>query len=50
LFANNVIYKPFLLNSRAQGLSGKNEQPSQRPWLGVPKAAGPNAAVSVASA
>jgi len=26
LFANNDIYKPFLLNSRAQGVSGKSEQ------------------------
>jgi len=25
LFANNHIYKQFLLNSRAQGISGKNE-------------------------
>jgi len=26
LFVNNDIYKPFPLNSRAQGVSGKNEQ------------------------
>jgi len=34
LFANNEIYKQILLNSRAQGLSGINEQPSQTPWWG----------------
>jgi len=34
LFANNEIYKPILLNSRAQGASGINEQPSQIPWWG----------------
>jgi len=27
LFSNNEIYKPLLLNSQAQGLSGQNEQP-----------------------
>jgi len=26
LFVNNEIYKPFVLNSRAQGVFGKNEQ------------------------
>jgi len=30
---NNDIYKP-LYNSRAQGVSGKNEQPTQAPWRG----------------
>jgi len=34
---------PFLLNSRAQGVSGKNEQTSQRPWRRAPRAAGPSA-------
>jgi len=41
LFANNYIYKPFLLNSQAQGTSGKNEKPSQRSWRGSPEAWGP---------
>jgi len=50
LFANNDIYKPLLLYSRAQGVSGKNEQPAQTPWRGVPRSAGSNAAASVASA
>jgi len=50
LFANNYVYKPFLLNSQAQGTSGKNEKPSQRSWRGVPRGVGPNAAASVASA
>jgi len=31
LFAINEIYKPFLLNSRAQGAFGKNEQSAQTP-------------------
>jgi len=35
LFADNEIYKPFLLNSRAQGVSEKNEQSSQTPWRGT---------------
>jgi len=26
LFVNNEIYKPFLLNSREQRISGKNQQ------------------------
>jgi len=34
----------FLLNSRAQGASGKNEQSTQPPWPGVPRGAGSNAA------
>jgi len=34
LLANYEIYQPFLLNSRAQGVSGKSEQPSQTPWCG----------------
>jgi len=29
LFANNEIYKPFSLNFRAHGVSGKTEQPAQ---------------------
>jgi len=40
----------FLLNSQAQGVSGKNESSSQTPWRGAPRGAGPNAAASVASA
>jgi len=31
----------FLLNSQAQGVSGKNEQSSQTPWRGVPEARDP---------
>jgi len=31
----------FLLNSQAQGVSGKNEQSSQTPWRGAPEARGP---------
>jgi len=31
----------FLLNSQAQGLSGKNEQSTQTPWRGAPEARGP---------
>jgi len=51
----------FLLNSQAQGVSGKNEQSTQTPWRGTPRGAGPpeardprgagpKAAASVASA
>jgi len=47
--ANNDIYKP-LYNYRAQGVSGKNEQPTQAPWRGAPRRAGPIAAASVALA
>jgi len=50
LFANNDIYKPFLLNSRAQGVSGKNEQPAQTSWRGACRGAGPNATASGVSA
>jgi len=33
--ANNDVYKP-LYNSREQGVSGKNEQPTQGPcWRGA---------------
>ena len=32
---------PFLLNSQAQGVSGKNEQPTQTPWRRAPEARGP---------
>jgi len=28
-------YQPFLLNSRALGVSVKNEQPTQIPWRGT---------------
>jgi len=28
LFGNNDTCKPFVLNSRAQGVSGQNEQPA----------------------
>jgi len=31
----------FLLNSQAQGVSGKNEQSTQTPWRGAPEALGP---------
>jgi len=31
----------FLLNSQAQGVSGKNQQSSQPPWGGAPEARGP---------
>ena len=33
-FANNKIYNPLLLDSRAQGVSGNNERLSQTPWRG----------------
>ena len=45
-FANNEIYMAFLLNSRAQGVSGKNDQPIQKPWRGVHRGARPNADAS----
>jgi len=31
----------FLLNSQAQGVSTKNEQPTQTPWPGAPEARDP---------
>jgi len=31
----------FLLNSQAQGVSGKNEQSTQTPWRGAPEVRGP---------
>jgi len=31
----------FLLNSHAQGVSGKNEKSIQTPWRGAPEAQGP---------
>jgi len=31
----------FLLNSQAQGVSGKHEQSTQTPWRGAPEARGP---------
>jgi len=44
LFVNNETYKPFLLNSQAQGAFGKmNNLPKHQ-------SAGPHAAASVASA
>jgi len=36
LFANNQIYKSFLLNLRVQQVSGKNEYPAQIPWRWAP--------------
>jgi len=39
-FASNEIYRAFLLNSRAQGVSGKNEQPTETPWRGAPQKRG----------
>jgi len=50
LFAETKIYKPLLLNSRAQGVSGKNEQPTLTLWRGAPRSLGPNATASVESA
>jgi len=35
VFANNYIFKPLLLNSRTQWVSGKNEQPTQTPCRGA---------------
>jgi len=34
-FVNNEIYMAFLLNSQAQGVSGKNEQSTQITWRGA---------------
>jgi len=34
-FVNNKIYIAFLLNSQAQGVSGKYEQSTQTPWRGA---------------
>jgi len=39
-FVNNEIYMAFLLNSQAQGLSGKNEQSTQTPLCWAPEARG----------
>ena len=39
-FVNNEIYMEFLLNSQAQGLSGKNEQSTQTPLCWAPEARG----------
>jgi len=41
LFVNNNIYKPFLLNSRAEVASRKNEQSTQMLWHGTPEAQHP---------
>jgi len=38
LVVNHEMYKPFLLNSRAQGVSGKNEQSTYTQWRGAPEA------------
>ena len=40
-FVINEIYMAFLLNSQAQGASGKNEWSTQAPWRGAPEAGGP---------
>jgi len=40
-FVNNEIYMAFLLNSQAQGVSGKNEQSTLTPRRGAPEARGP---------
>ena len=40
-FVNNEIYMAFLMNSQAQGVSGKNEQFTQTPWCRVPEVRGP---------
>jgi len=34
-FVNNEIYMAFLLDSQAQGGSGKKEQSTQTPWRGA---------------
>jgi len=34
------MYKPYLLNSRAQVVSGKNEQSTQTPWRRASEALG----------
>jgi len=43
---NNEIFKPFLLNSRAQGISGKCKQSTQTLRRGAPRGTGHNAAAS----
>jgi len=35
------VYMAFLLNSKAQGVSGRNEQSTQTPWRAAPEARGP---------
>jgi len=40
-FVNYEIYLAILLNSQAQGVSGKNEQSTQTPWRWAPEARGP---------
>jgi len=40
-FVNNEIYMAFLLNSQAQGVSGKYEQSTQTPWRGASEVRGP---------
>jgi len=41
LFVNNEIYKPFLLNSQAQGVSGKMNNLPKHHGAGSPEARGP---------
>ena len=40
-FVKKEIYMGFLLNSQAQGVSGKTEQSPPTPWRGAPEARGP---------
>ena len=40
-FVNNEIYMAFLLNSQAQGVSGKNEQSTQTSSRMAPEVRGP---------
>jgi len=51
LFVNNEVYKPFVLNSRTQGISGKMNNLSKHHGAGpqrcgASRGAGPNAAAS----
>jgi len=41
LYASSEVYRLFLLNYRAQGVSRKNEQPAKRYGAGPPGARGP---------
>jgi len=41
LFASSEVYRLFLLNYRAQGVSGENEQPAKHHSAGPPEARGP---------
>jgi len=43
LLVSSEIYKPLLLNSCAQGVSGKNKQTTWKPWCGDPRSVESNA-------